>query len=293
MPSPRRVRLLLLAGICTALLIIVYSSRGRLENQSPHDFYRKTVSAIDNNQKPPPGPNGGQTGSTRSSGLKPLKPADRDRDGDIDAEDEILGAEMQERLREAEVKAKAKANEKAPRPDPPSHVIGVGSSADGQDGSSDKGDAKVVEEERDAEAELSSILKKSPSKSCAVNLLCECACVYVCVADGRALVIIFSKTYCPYSKRAKQILLDKYSITPEPHVVELDEMDLGSKLQDELKERTGRRTVPNILVNGVSLGGADEITALDEAGELMDKILKLGSKRIEMAKRPGSRGSRS
>lgn len=69
-------------------------------------------------------------------------------------------------------------------------------------------------------------------------------------------------------------------------MVELDEHPLGSNLQDALKEKTGRRTVPNILINGVSIGGGDEVAALNDQGELVDKILDLGSKRIEVAKRP-------
>lgn len=162
MPSPRRVRLLLLVGVGMALLILVYLPR--LGNESPEDFYDRTVHAIDTQKSSGAGAAGAQQGS------KPLQPADRDKDGDIDAEDEILGAEMQERLKDAELRAKAKANERAPLPpDHPSDVIGVGSSADGQDASSDGADAQVVEEERDTEAELNSILKKSPSKSCHVS----------------------------------------------------------------------------------------------------------------------------
>ena len=163
MPSTRRVRLLLLVGVGMALLILVYLPRLG-ENESPEDFYDRTVHAIDNQKSSGAGAAGAQQGS------KLLQPADRDRDGDIDAEDEILGAEMQERLKDAELRAKAKANERAPLPpDHPSDVIGVGSSADGQDASSDGADAQVVEEERDTEAELNSILKKSPSKSCRMS----------------------------------------------------------------------------------------------------------------------------
>lgn len=99
------------------------------------------------------------------------------------------------------------------------------------------------------------------------------------------LVIIFSKSYCPYSKRAKGLLLEKYAITPEPYVVELDEHPQGQALQDQLLETTGRRTVPNIMVNGVSLGGADDIVEMDNADKLVAKIVDLGNKRVEVSER--------
>jgi glutaredoxin len=103
-----------------------------------------------------------------------------------------------------------------------------------------------------------------------------------------ATVIIFSKTYCPFSLRAKGVLLEKYVITPEPFVVELDEHPIGAHLQDELKEKTGRGTVPNILINGISIGGADDIIEMDNADKLMDNIRELGGKRVEIAERLGT-----
>jgi glutaredoxin len=93
-------------------------------------------------------------------------------------------------------------------------------------------------------------------------------------------VIIFSKSYCRYSAKAKSILLDKYSIDPAPYVVELDQHPLGARLQTLLEKNTGRGTVPNVLVNGRSLGGGDDIAALDQHGELASKIKSTGGKGI-------------
>lgn len=104
-------------------------------------------------------------------------------------------------------------------------------------------------------------------------------------SDAPHTVVIFSKSTCPYSKRAKGILLEKYQITPEPHVVELDIHPLGPKIQDRLLETTGRRTVPNIMINAVSIGGADDIVALDAQDLLVDKVKTLGGKRVEMRER--------
>jgi len=120
-----------------------------------------------------------------------------------------------------------------------------------------------------------------------------------------ATVIIFSKSYCPYSKRAKALLLETYTISPTPYVVELDLMNkpiprpvhqnhltedeeggdapqptIGRKLQDLLASLTGRRTVPNIMINAQSLGGSDDIARLHAEGTLAEEIKKLGGKRI-------------
>lgn len=114
-------------------------------------------------------------------------------------------------------------------------------------------------------------------------------------------LVIFSKSYCPHSVRAKHLLLDMYTITPAPKVVELDmlntrldesndddddqtsvvPMTLGRKLQALLGEITGRKTVPNIIVGGLhSIGGNDRLWELHEKGELAGEIRRLGGKKI-------------
>jgi len=98
------------------------------------------------------------------------------------------------------------------------------------------------------------------------------------------IVIIFSKSYCPHSAKAKKILLEKYTIVPAPHVVELDTHPLGRGLQNALEKSTGRRTVPNVLVNGRSIGGGDDIQALDDSGGLAEKVKGMAGKRIMEAK---------
>ena len=56
-------------------------------------------------------------------------------------------------------------------------------------------------------------------------------------------------------------------------------------MQDTLEKMTGRRTVPNVLVNGKSIGGGDEVAALDTGTDLIDKIKDMGGKRVMEAKR--------
>lgn len=98
------------------------------------------------------------------------------------------------------------------------------------------------------------------------------------------VVIIFSKSYCPHSAKAKRILLDKYTIVPAPYVVELDIHPMGPGLQNALAKSTGRRTVPNVLISGRSIGGGDDIEALDNSGGLVEKVKTMGAKRIMEAK---------
>lgn len=63
-----------------------------------------------------------------------------------------------------------------------------------------------------------------------------------------------------------------YSITPPPYVVELDHHELGPALQAALGKSTGRATVPNVLINGKSIGGGDDIAKLHSDGTLTHTI---------------------
>jgi len=73
---------------------------------------------------------------------------------------------------------------------------------------------------------------------------------------------IYTTTYCPYCVRAKSLLKSKN--------LPYQEIDVTS--DDELRERmitaSGRRTVPQIFIDGRPIGGFDELRALNETGEL-------------------------
>lgn len=96
----------------------------------------------------------------------------------------------------------------------------------------------------------------------------------------RSPIVIFSKTYCSYSRCAKDMLFKQYKITPPPFVVELDEHEHGVELQAALAKQTGRGTVPNVMISGKSIGGCDDVVALEKEGMLVEKIQKMGGKRI-------------
>ncbi|XP_057433400.1 glutaredoxin-C4 [Lotus japonicus] len=82
-------------------------------------------------------------------------------------------------------------------------------------------------------------------------------------------IVIFSKTYCPYCNRAKAVFKELNQV---PYVVELDERDDGSKIQDYLINIVGKRTVPQVFINGKHLGGSDDTVEAYESG-LLAKLL--------------------
>lgn len=57
--------------------------------------------------------------------------------------------------------------------------------------------------------------------------------------------------------------------------MELDEHEQGPALQEQLGEITGRRTVPNVLVGGMSIGGGDDIQEMHSSGKLKGRIQEL------------------
>jgi glutaredoxin 3 len=77
-----------------------------------------------------------------------------------------------------------------------------------------------------------------------------------------AKVEIYTTQSCPYCVRAKS-LLKKKSVAFE----EIDASD--PEMREQMIERAGgRRTVPEIFINGRIIGGYDELKALDDAEEL-------------------------
>ncbi|PON38777.1 Glutaredoxin [Parasponia andersonii] len=78
-------------------------------------------------------------------------------------------------------------------------------------------------------------------------------------------IAIFSKSYCPYCRRAKTIFSELHQ---QPFVVELDLRADGGQIQDVLLDLVGRRTVPQIFVNGKHIGGSDDLRTAVVNGQL-------------------------
>lgn len=78
-----------------------------------------------------------------------------------------------------------------------------------------------------------------------------------------AQVTIYSTPVCPYCVRAKQLLTRKG--------VAYHEIDLSREPEEartELMARTKQRTVPQIFIKDVFVGGFDQLYALEQRGEL-------------------------
>jgi glutaredoxin 3 len=78
-----------------------------------------------------------------------------------------------------------------------------------------------------------------------------------------ARVEIYTTQFCPYCVRAKLLLKQKG--------VAFEEIDVSDdpELREKMVERAGgRRTVPEIFINGRIIGGYDELRALEDADEL-------------------------
>jgi glutaredoxin 3 len=78
-----------------------------------------------------------------------------------------------------------------------------------------------------------------------------------------AKVEVYSTSYCPYCMRAKALLRSKG--------VEFEDIDVTNDpaLRAQMvKLAGGRRTVPEIFINGEIIGGCDELYELEVSGEL-------------------------
>jgi glutaredoxin 3 len=80
-------------------------------------------------------------------------------------------------------------------------------------------------------------------------------------------VLMYTTPICPYCVRAKRLLSSKG--------VSFREIDVSGDpdTRKYLVEVTGQRTVPQIFIGGKSIGGCDDMVALDRQG-LLDDLLQ-------------------
>eukprot|EP00164_Ancoracysta_twista_P003448 GFYU01004600.1.p1 GENE.GFYU01004600.1~~GFYU01004600.1.p1 ORF type:complete len:163 (+),score=50.07 GFYU01004600.1:71-490(+) len=83
-------------------------------------------------------------------------------------------------------------------------------------------------------------------------------------------VVVFSKTYCGFCRRAKDALEDAEATNAIIH--ELNTRDDGSLIQDALQALYGSRTVPQVFIGREHIGGSSDTVALHSAGLLDDKV---------------------
>ncbi|HXC14133.1 MAG TPA: glutaredoxin 3 [Stellaceae bacterium] len=82
-----------------------------------------------------------------------------------------------------------------------------------------------------------------------------------------AEVEMYMTMFCPYCSRARALLQQKG--------VGFEEIDIAEEPErraEMIKRAGGRRTVPQIFINGEHIGGCDDLVALDRAGKLDPKL---------------------
>jgi glutaredoxin 3 len=85
-----------------------------------------------------------------------------------------------------------------------------------------------------------------------------------------SLVTLYTKTYCPYSKKAKALLRDLG--------VEFEDIDVTedeARFAEMVERASGGRTVPQIFIAGRHIGGFTDLAGLHQRGEL-DALLNSG-----------------
>jgi glutaredoxin 3 len=89
-----------------------------------------------------------------------------------------------------------------------------------------------------------------------------------------AKIMMYATGVCPFCVMAERLLRAK-------GVAEIEKVrvDLDPSRRDEMTQRTGRRTVPQIYVGERHVGGYDDLAALDRAGGL-DPLLASPTKEV-------------
>lgn len=80
-------------------------------------------------------------------------------------------------------------------------------------------------------------------------------------------VVIYTTNYCPYCVGAKMLLTQKGASFEEIDVTN------NADLRDEMTEKAqGRKTVPQIFIGEIHVGGCDDLYALENKGKLDDLL---------------------
>ncbi len=78
-----------------------------------------------------------------------------------------------------------------------------------------------------------------------------------------AKVRMYSTAVCPYCNMAERLLKSK-----GVDEIEKIRVDLEPEQRALMMEKTGRRTVPQIYIGDIHVGGFDDLSALDREGRL-------------------------
>ena len=81
-------------------------------------------------------------------------------------------------------------------------------------------------------------------------------------------VIMYATRFCPYCMRARKLLKSKK--------IEYKEILLGfdKSLREEMEQKSGRTSVPQIFIDGQAIGGYDDLAKLNMDGKLDTLLIK-------------------
>jgi glutaredoxin 3 len=81
-------------------------------------------------------------------------------------------------------------------------------------------------------------------------------------------LVVVSKSHCPYCQKVLRLLQG------EPYKAQVVVLDAVAEpaYQARALELTGQRTVPNVFINGKSVGGCDSTVALHNSGKLRELL---------------------
>jgi len=82
--------------------------------------------------------------------------------------------------------------------------------------------------------------------------------------DKMPKVVMYVSGFCPYCTMAEKLLRAR-----GVEEIEKIRVDLQPEQRTEMMQRTGRRTVPQIYIGQMHVGGYDDLSMLDRQGELV------------------------
>jgi glutaredoxin 3 len=75
-------------------------------------------------------------------------------------------------------------------------------------------------------------------------------------------ILMYTTSWCPYCERARRLLKSKGATFEEIDI------ETGQGKRAEMRERSGRDTVPQIFIGDSHVGGSDDLAALEASGKL-------------------------
>jgi glutaredoxin 3 len=97
-------------------------------------------------------------------------------------------------------------------------------------------------------------------------------------------IMMYSTAICPFCVQAERLLRAK-GVADIAKV----RVDLEPARRQEMMQKTGRRTVPQIYIGALHIGGYDDLVALDRAGKLDPRQRSTRDSTVYAAVRGGRR----